>query len=168
MEEYEFLAALLLYRTEVFLMGSPETGQYGDGGLYDVAQGEHLAGLTDACLEYAHLCLLVHKPYGQGHTNLRIVTPRTACNEHSGREQLVQPLLDHGLAIGAGYANYGYIEFITMAFGQALQSLQRIDHLQEIGFRIVRRIAFRHLRHYKVSYTSAVQFRYVVVTVIAL
>ena len=99
MEEDEFLPAFLLHGREVFLMRSTQIGQYGDGWLDDVTQGKHFAWHTDTCLENAHLGLLVHQPYRQWHTYLRVVTARTAGNKHAWREQLVKPLLDHGLAV---------------------------------------------------------------------
>ena len=54
-------------------MGGTETGEHADGGLDDVTQGEHLAGLTDAGLEDTHLRLFVQQPHGEGHTNLRVI-----------------------------------------------------------------------------------------------
>ena len=54
-------------------MGGPQAGEHADGGLYDVAQCIHLAGLADARLEDADLRLLVEQPYGEGHANLRVV-----------------------------------------------------------------------------------------------
>ena len=83
MEEDEFFSALLLQGREVFLMGRTHIGQYGDGRLDDVAQGKHLARLTDTSLEHAHLGLLIHQPDRQWHTYLRIVTAWTAGDEHA-------------------------------------------------------------------------------------
>ena len=53
MEELGFLAALLLHRTEVLLMGRAKVSKYGDGGLDDAPQCPHLARLADAGLEDA-------------------------------------------------------------------------------------------------------------------
>ena len=44
MEKNHFLAAFLLKRSEVLLVGIAYKGENGDGRLYDVTQGEHLAG----------------------------------------------------------------------------------------------------------------------------
>ncbi len=75
-EEDELLAAFLLHRLEVLLMGGTEVGQHGDGRLNDVAQGQHLTWLTDAGFEDTHLRVGVHEPHGEGHTNLRIIATR--------------------------------------------------------------------------------------------
>ena len=63
-------------------MGCAEVGKHGDGGLYDVAQGLHLAGLADSCLENAHLGLFVHEPHAQRDANLGIVAAGGAGDHH--------------------------------------------------------------------------------------
>ena len=63
------------------------------------ANTQQMMDYYDTCLENAHLGLLIHQPYRQWHTYLRVVTARTAGNKHAWREQLVEPLLDHGLAV---------------------------------------------------------------------
>ena len=55
-----------------------------------------------------------------------------------------------------------------MTLSQTLQSLQRIDNLQEVCLRIIRSISLRNIGHHKVFHTSAIQLRYVVVTIITL
>ena len=62
-KELELFVTLLFHRLKVFLVGGTHTGKHANGGLYNVAQGLHLVGLTDACLEDAHLALLVEQPY---------------------------------------------------------------------------------------------------------
>ena len=54
-EEVELLVHLGFHRRKILLMGTADIGYHADGGLYDVAQCLHLAGLADACLEYSHL-----------------------------------------------------------------------------------------------------------------
>ena len=168
MEEDDLLTALRLQRLEVFLMGRTQVSKHGDGRLDDVTKSKHLARLTDTSLEDTHLGLLVHQPDRQRHTYLGIVAAWAASDKHGWREQLVEPLLDHRLAIGTRDADNRDIELITMTFSQALQSLQRVDHLEEVGLRIVGGIALRHISYYEISDTTAIQLWDVVVTVISL
>ena len=168
MEEDELLTALLLQGREVLLMGRTHIGKNSDGRLDDVTESKHLARLTDTRLEDTYLGLLVHQPDRQWHTYLRIVTARAAGNEHAWREQLIEPLLDHRLAVGTRNTHDRDIEFITMTLSQTLKSLQRIDHLQEVSLRIIRSITLRDISYHKVFHTSAIQFRDVVMTIIAL
>ena len=168
MEEDEFLTALRLQALEVLLVGGTDVGQDGDGGLDDVAQGEHLTGLADASLEHTHLGLLVHEPYRQGHSYLGVVAARTAGHEQAGREQLVEPLLHHRLAVGSGDAHDGDVELVTVSLCQSLESLQRIDHLQEVCLRIVGGVALGHVCHDEVPHPTAIKLRDVIMTVIAL
>ena len=58
--------------------------QHGNGRLDDVTQCQHLAWLTDACLEDAHLGVVVHEPHREGHTNLRVIATRTASHIELG------------------------------------------------------------------------------------
>ena len=55
-----------------------------------------------------------------------------------------------------------------MTFCQALESLQRVDNLQEVGSRIIRSISLRDISHHKVLDSTTIQLRNVVVTVITL
>ena len=69
---------------------SPELKQFSWQGLYELIkgrkdspkEGSYTTYHTDTCLENAHLGLLVHQPYRQWHTYLRVVTARTAGNKH--------------------------------------------------------------------------------------
>ena len=78
MHQFELLHAFLLHRTEILLMGTTQGGEYTDGRLDDVAQGHHLTGLTDTCLEDTDLCLLVEQPNGERYTDLGVVATRRA------------------------------------------------------------------------------------------
>ena len=101
-------------------MGSTQRGKYADGGLDDVTQGEHLAWLTDTRLEDADLCLFVEEPYGEGDAYLRVVTTRRTHNLLRGQQQLIQPLFDHRLTIGACDTHDGDVELVAMTLGQTL------------------------------------------------
>ncbi len=106
--------------------------QHTDGGLDDVVQGRHLPGQTDACLKDGHTAALVQQPYRQRHTDLRVVAAR-GTGDAPTPENLVQPLLHHGLAIGARDAYHGDVELVTMPLRQSLQGHQRVLHQQEVG-----------------------------------
>ena len=55
-----------------------------------------------------------------------------------------------------------------MALSQTLESLKRVYYLQEVGSRIIRSVALRHIRYNKVFHTPAIQLRDVVMTIITL
>ena len=131
--QFEFLHTLLLHRAEVLLMGGAEAGEHADGGLDDVAQGVHLARLGDARLEDTDLRLLIEQPDGEGHADLRVVTAGRADDLLRGQQQLIEPLLDHRLAVGAGDADHGHVELVAMTLSQPLQGGQRRGHHQEVG-----------------------------------
>ena len=80
----------------------------------------------------------------------------------------MEPLLDHRLSIGTRNAHDRNVELITMTFCQALESLQRVDHLEEVGLRIIGGISLRNLGNYEISNTTAIQLWNIVVTVITL
>ena len=80
----------------------------------------------------------------------------------------MEPLLDHRLAIGTRNAHNRNVELITMTFCQALESLQRVDHLEEVGLWIIGGISLRYLGNYEISNTTAIQLWNIVVTVITL
>ncbi len=149
-------------------MGNTEVREYGDRRLDDVAQGEHLTGLTDTCLEDADLRLIVHEPYRQRHTDLRVVGTRRACHEAVGREHLVQPLLDNGLAVGARDADDRDIELVAVTLGEALQSLEGVRHLEEVSLWEPLLVVIGNSRHHKVVNAAVVQTRDILVAVVAL
>ena len=147
-------------------MGRTNIRQHGDGRLYDIAQRLHLSGLTDTGLEDANLGLFVHQPHRKRHSNLRIIAARAPRYIPVGREKLIQPLLDNSLAVRPRNANDGHVILIAVAFGQALQRLARVNHLQEVGFRVAVGIAFGHLGHHKIAHSPAVKFGNITVTVV--
>lgn len=110
LEEAHLLQALLAHRREVLLMGRSQRGEDAQRGLDDVVQGLHLALLADASLEDAHLRMLVEQPYRQRHTHLRVVAAGRAHHVAVFAQQLVEPLLDHRLAVRACDAHDGEAE----------------------------------------------------------
>ena len=146
-------------------MGVRQTGQHANGGLYDVVQCHHLARLTDAGLEDAHLRLLIEQPHAEGHTYLRVIRAGRTYNFLRGQQQLVEPLLHHRLAVGARYAHDRDAELVTMTFGQSLQGSQRRRHLQVVGIVMY---GLRHLLNDKCPHTTLVQLFYITMTVVTL
>ncbi len=55
-----------------------------------------------------------------------------------------------------------------MALSQALQSLQGVDNLQEIGFGVGCRPVGRHLLNHKIAHSTPVEVGDIVMTVILL
>ena len=168
MEKLHLLLALLLHRLKVLLMGSAEICQHGNGGLNDVAQGSHLARHADASLKDAHLSGLVHQPNAQGNANLRVVAAGRTGDNHRGREQLIEPLLDHRLAVGTSNANDGDVESVSVALGQTLQGLQRTDNFQEVCFGVYLFVILWYIDDNKVAHAPTIELRNVVVAVVAL
>ena len=101
-------------------MGRTQCGQHTDGGLDDIPQGKHLAGLTDASLEDTHLCLLVQEPHTEGNAYLGVVASGRTHNFLRGQQQLIKPLLYHRLTVRACDTHDGHVKLVTMALGQSL------------------------------------------------
>ena len=80
-------------------------------------------------------------------------------------QQLVKPLLDHGLPITSGYTHHRNVEGLAMTFGQALQSFQRTDHLQEIGIGTGCHV-FRQTTDHKRAYPPTIKFGNITVPVV--
>ena len=166
-EEYHLLAALLLERREVLLMGVADEREHGDVGLYDAAQSLHLARLADASLEHSHLALLVEQPYREWHAYLRVVATRRARHLHLRREQLVEPFLHDGLSVAARDAHNRYVVFLAVTLGESLQGDKRVLHFQEVCVGVCCVIVGRNILYDEVAHSAAVEVRNVVVTVVA-
>ena len=118
-------------------MGLTDHGEHAERGTDDVVEDLHLAGLADTGLEDSHLGLGVEEPKGEGHADLRIVAAGGSCHDVVHGEGLIEPLLDHGLAIAARDAYHGDGEALTMACGQLLEGSKRVANDQEGGVGIV-------------------------------
>ena len=147
-------------------MGRSQIGEHGDGGLNDVAQGSHLAFLTDARLEHADLRVTIEQPHRERYADLRIVTARTAGHHHPRREKLIEPLLDHRLTVAPGDAHHGDGEFVSMTFGQSLQSFPRGEHLEKVGLRVAFRGLLGHTFHHEVAHAAGIKLGDVAVTIV--
>ena len=114
-------------------MGSSDGGEYADGGLDDALQGTHLTRFGDAGLEEGQLVALLHLPDGEWDAYLRVVAAGGAHDASVGAEQLMEPLLDDGLAVAAGDAHHGDVELLAMALGQLLQRFEGVRDQQVVG-----------------------------------
>ena len=137
--------------------------QHTDGGLDDVVQGCHLPGQADASLKDGNTAALVQQPYRERHTNLRVVAAR-GTGDAPTPENLIQPRLHHGLAIGARDAYHGDVELVTMALRQSLQGYQRVFHQQEVGIDVCVAHGFAP-RHHEVAHAAPIQFVNILVSV---
>lgn len=114
-------------------MGSPDVGQDTDGRLDDGAQGFHFTHFGDAGFEDSQFGVLVHEPYGKGHSNLRIIASWRAGNDTVRTEQLVQPFFDDRFSVTSRDADDRYLKLFPVFGSQALQGLQRVGNNQKIG-----------------------------------
>ena len=91
-------------------MGLPDVGKDADGGVDDLPQAVHLAGLGDAGLEDGQLVGVVHLPHGEGHTYLGVVAAGAGDGFAVVGDHLHNPVFDNGLAVAAGDAHHGDAE----------------------------------------------------------
>ena len=136
------------------------------GRLNHRLQSFHLSRLGNSGLKKPYFAFLIQVPYGQRHSDLGIVAPRRTGDASFGRQQLVKPLLDHGLPIASGYTHHRNAESLAMTFGQALQGFQRTDHLQEVGIG-TRCHVFRQTTDHKRAYPPTIKFGNITVPVVA-
>ena len=119
-EQLQLLHTFLVKGTEVLLMGAAQRCQHADRGLDDVAQGQHLAWLADACLEEGHLGLLVQQPHAEWHANLRVIALGRAGHLHRRHQDLIEPLLDPRLTVRTRDAHHRDVELVAMTLSQSL------------------------------------------------
>ena len=136
------------------------------GRLNHRLQSFHLSRLGNSGFKKSYFASLIQIPYGQRHSDLGIVAPRRTGDVLFRGQQLVKPLLDHGLPITSGYTHHRNVEGLAMTFGQALQSFQRTDHLQEIGIGTGCHV-FRQTADHKRAYPPAIKFGNITVPVVA-
>ncbi len=158
LQEVELLAGLLAQIAEILVMRMAQIGDDADGGADDTLQPHHLPGLGDACLKQGQSMLGAKFPNRKRHAHLRVVALRASHNVHIGREQLMQPFLDDGLAIAACDAHHGDIGGRTLGCSNALQGSERIVHRKEDGIRAA--VGMEILEHHKSADALGIQFLY--------
>lgn len=82
-------------------------------------------------------------------------------------EGLIEPLLDHGLAIAARDAYHGDSEALAMACGQLLEGSKRVANDQERGVGIVCLPTIGNLGDNEATYATLIEFGDIVLPVIA-
>ena len=82
-------------------------------------------------------------------------------------EGLIEPLLDHGLAVAARDAYHGDSEALAMACGQLLEGSKRVANDQERGVGIVCLPTIGNLGDNEATYATLIEFGDIVLPVIA-
>ena len=120
-QQDELLEAFLLYGLEPLLVSLADVGDETQCGFDNLLEVYHFVGLGDTGLEDSHLGLGTDLPYREGNTDLRVVAAGRAHGIVVGLEQLVEPLLDRGLAVTARDAYHRYLEAAAVCGSQLLQ-----------------------------------------------
>ncbi len=128
-EQLQFFIHLLPHIYKPFAVRFAHIGKYAYGGLNDLLQLLHFAGLRNTGFKNGQLMLLVQRPNTQRHAYLRVVTFGTANNGESVIEQLVQPFFYNGFSIAAGNTYNRQVELFAVPRYQVLQRLQGIINL---------------------------------------
>ena len=134
----------------------------------DIPESHHLTRLADASLEDSHFRLFIKQPHGERHPDLGIIAAGRAHNLLRRQEQLIEPLFDHRLTIGAGDAYNRHIKLIAMTLCQTLKSSQRMGHTQEISFRKAGLVMLRHLFNDKMMHPATVEVVDITMAIITL
>ena len=131
-EELEFLCDLLATGEEVLVVCLADIGKDADGGVDDVAEGGHLAGLGDASLEDGEIVLGSHLPDGEGDADLGVVALGAGDDATVRCEKLDEPVFDDSLAVAAGDADDGNVELAAMVGGKLLEGGDNVIDLPEV------------------------------------
>ena len=153
-EELQFLGHLLLAGEEILVVSLTDIGEDTNGGLDDFLQFIHLAGLGDTSLENRHVMLGAELPDGEGDTNLRVIAAGARHDTVVGRQKLLNPVLDDGLAIASCDAHHRNAELAAMIGGEALESLENVVDMPHVGLG-QREIAVD--RHNEVAHTLLIE-----------
>ena len=148
-------------------MGLTDHGEHAERGTDDVVEDLHLAWLADTGLEDGQLGLGVKEPKGEGHADLRIVAAGGTRHDMVLGEGLIEPLLDHSLAVAARDAYHGDSEALAMACGQLLEGSKRVANDQERGVGIVCLPTIGNLGDNEATYATLIEFGDIVLPVIA-
>ena len=134
LEQLELLQQLFPGRGKAGIVGGAEVGEDAFGGLDDGSQPAHLPHFRNAGLENAQgVALGVQLPHAEGHAHLRIIGARRAADVLVGAQELSQPLLHDGFAVGAGNPDNRAGERGAVGGGQGLQGRQWAFNLDKTG-----------------------------------
>ena len=157
LEEFEFFETLLFERGKVLLVRRSDVGEHSQRGADDVAQGRHLAWLTDAGFEDTEPTALVEQPHRERNAHLRVVGAWRARHGGSVVEELVDPLFDDGLAVGAGDAHHGDVEAAAVLFGQQLEGFEGRCGEEEGGFGILCSVVVGEDAYHETAHAAMVE-----------
>ena len=116
-------------------MGGADARQDAYCGTDDAFQPVHLPHLAYASLNESYVRRGVYLPHAERHSDLRIEATWRARHAVHVVEHLVEPLLDHRLAIAARDAHHRHVEVRTMPRCQILQGRQRVADDEKPCFR---------------------------------
>ena len=150
LEKGQFLHTFVGYGVEILLMRPSDVGQDAYRRTDDALKGFHFSHFGDAGFKETKFRPLVHEPNRQGDAYLRIIASRRTGNDTLGAKQLVNPFLHHRFSVASRNAYHRHIKTGTIFFGQALQCLQRMRHLQEVRIGILCPV-LRQFAHHKIT-----------------
>ena len=133
-QDLGFFLSLLLHGFKSVIVLAAQVGDDAYGGTDHRMQIIHLVDGRNACLDNRQVGIVVDVPQRQGHTDLGIVAAGRPHDAVIVLEQLVQPLLDSGLATAARDADDRQLaETTAMKCRQCLQGVERRFHGNEVG-----------------------------------
>ena len=166
-QQDELLEAFLLDGLEPLLVSLADVGDESQRGFDNLLEVYHLVGLGDTGLEDSHLGLGPDLPYREGYADLRVVAAGRAHGVVVGLEQLVEPLLDGGLAVTARDADDRDLEAAAVCGSQLLQGGERVLDDDEVG-PVHLLFAGNGVLDHKVAHSFAIEVLDVAVAVVAL
>ena len=169
-EELELFVQLLLLRGKTGVVGRAEVGEQTFGGLDDGRQPGHFPYFRNAGFENTQrVAGGVQLPHAEGHAHLRVVGARRAADVFVWAQQLGQPFLHNGFAIGPSDGQHRPGEFRPMCCGQRLQRGQWAGHGQQPGPGVSARAAGQvgPFFYHKLAHPPGIKFGQVAVAVVA-
>ena len=120
-EQAHLLGAFLLQGLKLRRTLRTNKGHHADGRTDNLLQFIHFARSRNSGLKDTQFGILVHLPYGERHTYLRVIRTGRARDAEVIFEQFVQPLLHHGLAMRAGDGDNRTVAFLPFVGGERLK-----------------------------------------------
>ena len=131
----------------------------------DALQGCHLVGQRDSGLEDGHRGVGVEFPYREGHSDLGVVASGRSDDRVVRRQQLIEPLLDGGLAARTGDAHHRDAEPAAVGAGEVLEGPGDARHEQDYGIGRIGHIVGNVAGH-EVAHSAVVELTHIAVPVV--
>ena len=125
-EEPELLARLGPFIGEAFGVGRPDVGEDADRGPDDGFEPFHLPGTADPGLDERQRMFPADVPHAERHAHLAVPAARAAHDVLRAAQQLVEPLLHHGLAVAPGDTDHRHLLEPPVPGRQLLEPRERI------------------------------------------